>query len=66
MLTESEPNSVAIHGNLLAVAAANAIRTENGHAVFFEHVTMSGRAPASTAASEYDGYVEALRVNNGA
>jgi 2',3'-cyclic-nucleotide 2'-phosphodiesterase / 3'-nucleotidase / 5'-nucleotidase len=32
----SEPNSVAIHGNLMAVAVANAVRTDNGHAVFFE------------------------------
>ena len=31
-----EPNSVAIHGNLLAIAAANNPRTDNGHAVFFE------------------------------
>jgi DNA-binding beta-propeller fold protein YncE len=32
----NEPNSVAISGNLLAVAVANATRTDNGHAVFFE------------------------------
>jgi DNA-binding beta-propeller fold protein YncE len=31
-----EPNSVAIHGNLMAVAASNAVKTNNGHAVFFE------------------------------
>jgi DNA-binding beta-propeller fold protein YncE len=31
-----EPNSVAIHGNLLAIAATNNPRTDNGHAVFFE------------------------------
>jgi DNA-binding beta-propeller fold protein YncE len=31
-----EPNSVAIHGDLLAVAVANNPRTDNGHAVFFE------------------------------
>jgi DNA-binding beta-propeller fold protein YncE len=32
----NEPNGVAISGNLLAVAVANAVRTNNGHAVFFE------------------------------
>jgi DNA-binding beta-propeller fold protein YncE len=32
----SEPNGVAISGHLLAVAVANATRTDNGHAVFFE------------------------------
>jgi DNA-binding beta-propeller fold protein YncE len=32
----SEPNSVAIHGNLMGVALANTVRTENGFAVFFE------------------------------
>lgn len=31
-----EPNSVAVHGRLMAVAVANAVRTANGHAVFFE------------------------------
>jgi DNA-binding beta-propeller fold protein YncE len=36
VLPGSEPNSVAIHGNLMAVAVANAVRTDNGHAVFFE------------------------------
>ncbi|MEQ1757524.1 MAG: choice-of-anchor I family protein [Vicinamibacterales bacterium] len=30
-----EPNSVAIHGSLMAVAVANPIRTSNGHAVFY-------------------------------
>ena len=30
-----EPNSVAIHGHLMAVAAGNPVRTDNGHAVFF-------------------------------
>jgi len=34
--TGSEPNSVAIFGDLMAVAVANAVRTSNGHAVFFE------------------------------
>jgi hypothetical protein len=31
-----EPNSVAIRGKLMAVAVTNAVRTNNGHAVFFE------------------------------
>ena len=35
VLPGSEPNSVAIHGDLMAVAVANAVRTDNGHAVFF-------------------------------
>ena len=35
VLPGSEPNSVAIRGRLLAVAVANAVRTNNGHAVFF-------------------------------
>ena len=32
----AEPNSVAIHGNRMAVALGNAVKTDNGHAVFFE------------------------------
>jgi hypothetical protein len=32
----SEPNSVAIHGSLMGMALANAVRTDNGFAVFFE------------------------------
>lgn len=32
----AEPNSVAVSGNLLGVALANVVRTDNGHAVFFE------------------------------
>jgi hypothetical protein len=32
----AEPNSVAIRGKLMAVALGNAVRTDNGHAVFFE------------------------------
>jgi DNA-binding beta-propeller fold protein YncE len=32
----SEPNSVAIHGNLMGIAVANAVRTADGFAVFFE------------------------------
>jgi len=32
----AEPNSVAIHGNRMAVALGNAVKTDHGHAVFFE------------------------------
>ena len=32
----NEPNGVAVSGNLLAVAVGNPVRTNNGHAVFFE------------------------------
>lgn len=35
VLIGSEPNGLAIRGPLLAVAVANAVRTDNGHAVFF-------------------------------
>ena len=35
VLADSEPNSLAIRGPLLAVAVANAVRTDNGHAVLF-------------------------------
>jgi hypothetical protein len=35
LLPGGEPNSVAIHGRLMTVAVANAVRTDNGHAVFF-------------------------------
>ena len=35
LLDGLEPNSVAIHGRLMAVAAGNPVRTDNGHAVFF-------------------------------
>jgi hypothetical protein len=38
----SEPNSVAIHGSLLAIAVANAVRTDNGHAVFY---SLAGSIP---------------------
>jgi hypothetical protein len=31
----SEPNSVAIFGNLMGIAISNAVRTDNGHAVFY-------------------------------
>jgi hypothetical protein len=31
----SEPNSVAINGHLMAIAVTNAVRTDNGHAVFY-------------------------------
>ena len=43
----SEPNSVVILGNLMAVAIANAVRTSNGHAVFFE---LNGINPPSLIA----------------
>jgi DNA-binding beta-propeller fold protein YncE len=36
VLPGSEPNGVAIRGSLMAVAVASAVRTDNGHAVFFE------------------------------
>lgn len=36
VLPGSEPNSVAIHGQVMAIAVGNAVRTDNGHAVFFE------------------------------
>ena len=47
VLPGSEPNSVAIHGNLMAVAVANAVRTDNGHAVFFDlrGLTRPGSSP---------------------
>jgi DNA-binding beta-propeller fold protein YncE len=32
----AEPNSVAIHGDRMAVALGNAVRTDNGHVAFFE------------------------------
>ncbi len=35
LLDGLEPNSVAIHGPLMAVAVGNPVRTDNGHAVFF-------------------------------
>jgi len=35
LLDGLEPNSVAIHGPLMAVAAGNPVRTDKGHAVFF-------------------------------
>lgn len=36
VLPGAEPNSVAIHGRHMAVAVANAVRTDDGHAVFYE------------------------------
>jgi hypothetical protein len=39
----AEPNSVAIHGNRMAVALGNPVRTDNGHAVFFR--LRGARAP---------------------
>ena len=50
VLVGSEPNSVAIAGNLMAIAVANAVRTNNGHAVFYE--LQSGNAPVFLAAVE--------------
>ena len=44
VLTGSEPNGVAIDGNLMAIAVANAVRTDNGHAVFYE---LNGANPPS-------------------
>jgi DNA-binding beta-propeller fold protein YncE len=44
----SEPNSVAIHGSTMAVAVANVVRTDNGHAVFFE---LNGDAPPTFIAA---------------
>lgn len=50
VLPGAEPNSVAIHGHLLVAAVANAVRTNNGHAVFF---TLRGTdAPRFLAAIE--------------
>ena len=45
-----EPNSVAVHGRWLAVAVANAPKTDNGHAVFLELV--AGEVPRFVAAIE--------------
>jgi 2',3'-cyclic-nucleotide 2'-phosphodiesterase / 3'-nucleotidase / 5'-nucleotidase len=36
VLAGSEPNSIAIRERLMVVAVANAVRTDNGHAMFFE------------------------------
>jgi 2',3'-cyclic-nucleotide 2'-phosphodiesterase / 3'-nucleotidase / 5'-nucleotidase len=36
VLQGSEPNSVAVSGHLLGIAVANAVRTNNGHAVFYK------------------------------
>jgi 2',3'-cyclic-nucleotide 2'-phosphodiesterase/3'-nucleotidase/5'-nucleotidase len=50
VLPGSEPNSVAIHDDLMAIAVANAVRTDNGHAVFF---SLNGlAAPQFVAAVE--------------
>ena len=46
----AEPNSVAIHGNHLAVALGNVVRTDPGHAVFFE--LRGAQAPRFLAAVE--------------
>jgi hypothetical protein len=42
VLAGAEPNSVAIHGLLMAVAVGNAVRTDNGHAVLY---FLRGAAP---------------------
>src|SRR5262245_60485913 len=48
---DNEPNSVAVFGNLLAVAVGDAIvRTNNGHAMFFE--LLGKDAPRFLAAIE--------------
>lgn len=50
VLPGAEPNSVAIHGRMLAIALGNAVKTDNGHAVFYE---LSGAsAPRFVAAVE--------------
>lgn len=46
----AEPNSVAIHGRLLAVALGNPVRTDHGHAVFLE--LQGAAAPVFLAAVE--------------
>jgi DNA-binding beta-propeller fold protein YncE len=46
----SEPNSVSIFGNILGVAVTNAVRTSNGHAVFYE--LQGAAAPRFLAALE--------------
>jgi DNA-binding beta-propeller fold protein YncE len=45
-----EPNSVAIHGRLMAVAVGSPVRTDHGHAVFFE--LHGAAAPVFLAAVE--------------
>jgi 2',3'-cyclic-nucleotide 2'-phosphodiesterase/3'-nucleotidase/5'-nucleotidase len=45
----SEPNSVAIHGALMAIAVANAVRTNNGHVVFY---TLENSTPELVAIHE--------------
>jgi hypothetical protein len=73
ILVGSEPNSVAIHGFLMAVAVANAVRTDNGHAVFyllrrdsaplFLAAIEVGALPDMIAFSEHGRYV--LTANEG-
>jgi 2',3'-cyclic-nucleotide 2'-phosphodiesterase/3'-nucleotidase/5'-nucleotidase len=36
VLVGSEPNAVAIAGSVMGIAVGNAVRTNNGHAVFYE------------------------------
>jgi DNA-binding beta-propeller fold protein YncE len=45
----AEPNSVAIHGPLMAIAVASAVRTSNGHAVFY---SLEGGTPELVAIHE--------------
>ncbi len=50
LLPGGEPNSVAIHGGLMAVAYGNAVRTDNGHAIFYR--LRGAAAPRFVAAVE--------------
>jgi hypothetical protein len=50
LLAGGEPNSVAIHGPLMAVAYANAVRTNNGHAAIYW--LRRGEAPVFLTAIE--------------
>src|SRR5688572_8552378 len=68
----SEPNSVAIHGSILAIAVANAVRTNNGHAVFYSledgipklaAIQEAGAVPDMVAFSEDGAY--AVVANEG-
>jgi hypothetical protein len=44
----AEPNSVAVHGSLMAVALSNAVRTSNGHVLIFE---LRGATPPQVVAA---------------
>lgn len=50
VLVGSEPNGVAIAGNLMAIAVANAVKTDHGHAVFYK--LRGANAPVFLAAVE--------------